>query len=513
MNIANKSIINILAQSGGTILLLLSSIVFVRYFSKQDYGTFLQVMLIVNTAIVLTFMGIPNSIYYFYQHEERKDLFLLQSITLSIVVAVVGASIVYLGQGILVRLLNNPDLGQYGGMMALLIMLNAPLKLREPFLWSHGSLILCAYLSVVSNILHFGLPIIGAMLGASLMQLMKLMIYASLLDIVLHAVIFAWVLRDLRGRLDASQPAATTQSWTLGSLWKQINYSIPLAISSYFGVLGKELDKYIVAYWFLAADFAVFTRGAIQVPILSTMHFTVNDILMPDFVRLYKEGNIPGFLELWHASIDKLAKVNFAAAALLFVLAPQLITVLYTEAYRDASDVFRVFLFLLLLGIIVHGMIPRVSGHTRPILIATIITLIMSFGLSLFLLRFFGPLGPAIATVISSLVASFWLLLNSCRIIDVPLRRILPWRRIGRILNIACVSTLPIVLVETFSRLTGVSAIVLLGVETICYCYIYLSLLNKANLLTVMDFEVVQGWIRMDPKRLLFNFQKQGSDT
>ncbi len=51
MNIADKTIFNILAKSSEALMLLVSSVVFARYLSRFDYGTFLQVMLVVNTDL------------------------------------------------------------------------------------------------------------------------------------------------------------------------------------------------------------------------------------------------------------------------------------------------------------------------------------------------------------------------------------------------------------------------------------------------------------------------------
>ena len=95
MNFADKSILNALAHSFGTVLLFISSIIFVRFFSKTDYGTFLQIMLIVNTTITFTFLGIPESVYYFYQREERRDLFLIQTIVISVAIAACASLLVY----------------------------------------------------------------------------------------------------------------------------------------------------------------------------------------------------------------------------------------------------------------------------------------------------------------------------------------------------------------------------------------------------------------------------------
>ena len=471
MNTADKTIFNIIGQSSGTILLLLSSVVYVRFLSKADYGTFLQVMLISNTVIMLGFMGLPQSVYYFFQTEEKKDIFILRTIAITLLLSCVFAAVVFLLKSILVHILDNPDLGLYYWAVWLIILAGYVVRLREPLLWSAEKLVLSGLLTLVSSLLQFGLPMAGLFWGGTVRHVLLLMVIGNFVCLAIHLLIFGLLsLEYRRKRLSAATGTNASNLKPVG-FWRQMRYAIPIGLSSYSGVLGRELDKYIISGWFDPAQFAIYSRGALEVPLISTIRFTINDIVMPKFVQLFKESRYDELIETWHQIIEYVAKINFGIFAILFALTPTMIRILYTEAYIGAVPVFRTYLFMLIIGIAVYGMIPRVSGRTRLILWASLLSLPLNFVLAVLLIKWVGSVGPAASTVLASGITMLWLLNSSKSIVNLPLSRMFPWKRLMIILIIAVAASLPIYICEfVFSGLNTAAALGIAVGEGLFYC-------------------------------------------
>jgi O-antigen/teichoic acid export membrane protein len=96
MNLTDKTIINILAQSSNAVLLFISSVVLVRYLDKTEYGTYMQIMLISNTTIMLTLLGLPQSIYYFYPKVLNRSHFIFRNILISLFIGMIAALLIYI---------------------------------------------------------------------------------------------------------------------------------------------------------------------------------------------------------------------------------------------------------------------------------------------------------------------------------------------------------------------------------------------------------------------------------
>ena len=77
-----------------------------------------------------------------------------------------------------------------------------------------------------------------------------------------------------------------------------------------------------------------------RIPILSTIHFTVNNIMMPRYVESYKNGDSKTFLHYFHLCIEKVAKINIPVFAFMFAISPSFIILLYTEEYAGAAWIF-----------------------------------------------------------------------------------------------------------------------------------------------------------------------------
>lgn len=497
MRLEDKTTLNILARTSSSLLLVVSSIIMVRYLSKNDYGTFLQIMLVVNTVTMLAFAGLPQSIFYFYPQTSDKKHLVKQTLWIGFSISLLSAILVFFASEWLAQLLNNPDVASFSVFMGLMILFQGPVSFRDPILLSQEALILNSITSISASLIDYVPVFIGLLLGANLIDVFFIFVCCKIINFIIFLCTIKIMLNN--SVVPSIEKKLYTIKYKRVSCLSQIKYSFPIGIASYIGLIGKQIDKYIISIFFSTGQFAVYSRGSMEVPFISTITYTINDISMTRYVEAYQKKDIKEFLRLMHVNIDKVAKINFGVFAFLFFEARLLIETLYTDEYSSATPIFQVYLFLLFLAITVYNMIPRVTGHTHQLTIATSLSVIVNIILSLCFIPLLGPVGAAIGTVFGSFCYMAYLLFAGSRSLDVSWLSIMPWGYLGRILVISLFPLLGLYFYHFYGiqfEFLGNFG-VLLGAFFV-YLYLYLAGLNLFGLLRPEDRSFIVRWVRFN---------------
>lgn len=237
--------------------------------------------------------------------------------------------------------------------------------------------------------------------------------------------------------------AAAGQDWrpSKENIWEQLKYSLPLGLAGMIGIICMNLDKVLVSSLCPPTDFAVYVNGAIEVPLISVITGSVMAILIPEFAIMHQHGQNEQILPLWHRAMAKCAMLLFPIMAFLFVMAPQVIKVLFSAKYAASAVPFRIYLLLLPIRITQFGAILMASGKGSWILIRTIIELVLNGILSIILIRQIGYLGAAVATVI--IVYTWAIPFNLVAILKLcksSLAKLLPYRALMKIAVVTLVA-------------------------------------------------------------------------
>ncbi|HEY5512418.1 MAG TPA: oligosaccharide flippase family protein [Geomonas sp.] len=494
MKFADKATLNILAKTMGSLLLMVSSVIMTRYLTKPVYGTYLQAMLIINTVILLAFVGLPQSIYYYFETAVNRKLFIYKNVLLSTVIGIAVALIIVLCDGSISRLVGNRELEEYMPYLAAIIVLQAPTCFRDPIFFSSGALVANSVSALACSVIDY-LPLYYAVTaGWGLKSIFMVSAASKAVNLVLFFILLKRCCLD-RCAGQVSDPAAKPVR-----LMDQVRYAVPIGAAGYLGVIGSQVDKYIISSGFSPSQFAVYSRGAMEVPLISTITYLLNDITLPQYVAAYKQKNIRLLLDLMHANIDKVAKINLAVFVFLLVEAPRLMEILYTSRYAEATPIFRIYLLSLLFGVTVYNMIPTVSGNTRMLFHATLISIVAKISVCLLLLRVLGPIGVAAGVFVGSFLYMAYLLTCSVRILQVKWSEIMPWARVAKIISVAVVAGAVSGLYHfCWGRLGLSESPVTLGISFLLFSYVYLFGLDLVGLLCKDDHAFLRRWLRIDP--------------
>jgi len=415
-----------------TLASLISATVLSRLFTKEDYAAYRQTLLAYAFVAPLLALGLPQALYYFIPRDRENSRSILTGnlLLLFLMGGIFAVAIWCGGNQLLANRFNNPAISRLLLIYSPYALLALPVSTVSACLMSCNRVKMLAIYNVASRILTvvfiIGLVLIWrtpkASIGATVLA--ELIIFAPAIVLMYRATAGTGWLPDI------------------ANIRQQIKYSVPLGIASMIGIISMNLDKVIVSSMCTPENFAVYANAAIEIPLIGILTGSVTAVLMPDIVRFYKEGNKAAALELWKRSGVKCAMILLPAMCFLFVMAPEVMRVLFSDKYNDSVHPFRIYLLLLPIRTVTWGPMLMAAGKSSWILSRTGSTLLFNLILSIILVSQLGYIGAAISTVaVTYLWAVPYNTIAISKLYGFPLCKIFPFRDIFVITVLAILGT------------------------------------------------------------------------
>lgn len=404
----------------------LIGIALARLLSPTDLGSYRQLFLIYSTLSGILMLGFPQSMLYFLPKAgSKEEIKALVSRTLNVIslLALLCAAIIFFSRNFIARSFNNPELSHL-----LIIYSIYPIFIFVTQLYNSVILGLKEPLKSARFIIFSVVCDLVMVLGVAFFTRdIKLIVWAVVVSAFIQWLWATLHLRKFKGSLNRE---------TFRGLKGQLSYTIPLGLSLLIGVLSVQLDKLMISSFFTPEQFAVFSLGAMELPLIGILINSVNAILLPH-MSAENRGNLSA---LYSASVRKNAILVFPLATVFFLFATEFMVFLYGGIYAEAALYFRIYLLILPLRVATYGIIFQALGKTRLVMIDSIIMLGMNAVLNFFLIRIYGMQGAAIATVIVSWLIVLVYLLQIKYSLKMRLAGLFP---VGRILLNLVAALLP----------------------------------------------------------------------
>jgi O-antigen/teichoic acid export membrane protein len=405
----------------------------VRLLDKADYGTYQQLLLVNSMALGLLTMGLPSSIFYFYnrQADAAKSALVVQTLAMLCIAGAVAAVGIAVATPAIATQTSNPALGSLLPLYAVAIGLMLAGEHFTSFMVAqdrYGAAVGFETFETLVRVLTLIAPIA---LGYGMQGLVVAAVLYAAGRFIVRSL---WVMRT--GRHPVRSLSAARAATFVPT---QLAYSIPLWLTSIVGVAGGMLDRAIVAGAFKPIDFAIYSVGAFAVPLDVIFQASVADVLRATLPPLVQRGDLAEVARLLREAVRKLALIMLPSFVFLFGFADEFITLLFTNQYADSVHVFRIYLFGLPLFMFVLSLIPQVFGWTginlKIVIASTVLHVILSFTL----LKTVGFYGPALSSVISSYLSVAIYLWVALKLTKAPLPRLVPLPEIAKTFACAAV--------------------------------------------------------------------------
>lgn len=472
----------------------LLGVVLSRFYSKSDFGTYLQAVLWIGTVAEIASLGLPKAVLYFSGVEADKKnamLHVLGLLCLSTGLACLFTALFWDEIG---GAFSNPSLQPLlGAVCANLFfkalsanLLNLSLVTGEVRASSFISLFLSPFLLVGMGLLAYaGYPVKALLWATCAIEVAQCLLFS-------HRTLF---------RKGAERALPGHFRWDFALAGRILAYSAPLVLTIFTILLGRKADSFLISTLFQPGDFALYSRGALELPFGQLIVVNVANLVMPEFARLYREKR--------HAEVSAtLGREAFSIALPVFIcffsvllVHEELIVFLYSARYAESARVFLFYLLLLPIQIYAFDTVLQAMHQSSKVTYSALASFAFNMGLSFFLIPRFGIVGPAIGVVGGVLFHNLLLLFFLNRLLGIRFAKALPWRRLGAALFLA---GLPLLLLWPLKvllhRTLSLPLLVPLLLLPLLEALLAAALLHRAGLLPPALVEKARAFLGRAPK-------------
>jgi O-antigen/teichoic acid export membrane protein len=398
---------------------LIISIVLTKKFSPKEIGEFEIMMFLAGvvsffwvTGIIQSFLSLYNSNKTFPGEKKDPDERSPEIWNAFLLLTVFSLLIVILGLSLKENLRVFRDVKEvpYYGLLLLYIFISNPPNLIE-------------YIYILKNksrhvVLYGGLSHLVVLLGVSIPVFLGMGVKEAFLGLIIGTLPrVVWLIFLLR------RYAAFHFSWEF--MKSHLSLGWPLIVSTLLSGSAQYIDGIIVSNHFKAKDFAYFRYGAKELPLVVMLAQGMHSAMIPEFSL---NPNLAEVLERIRKKSLRLINSLFPVTMALLFFSNWIFIHVFNPEFRRASDIFMIYLLLIISRLIFPQTILIGLRHTRVVMLVSIGAIIANIALSLYLLHIYGLEGVPLATAIVFVIEKLVLIAYNHFVLHIKPSLYMPWR-------------------------------------------------------------------------------------
>lgn len=314
---------------------IVSPMILSRLFTKDDYGTYKQVMYVYQSLILVFSLGLPRAYAYFlprYERQYSKDI--INKIThLFLIMGILFSAFVYGFSDVIARLLNNDQLS-----LALKVFSPTPFLLLQTFglegiyasfkktewisIYTVTTRVFTVVLTVLPVFLYGG-NYIHALIGFDV---------ASLITFII-----ALLMMYYPTRYEHHEKSNLT--------YRQIlSFSLPLLSAALWGLVISSACQFFISRYYGTSIFADFSNGFMEMPFATMVVSAIAAVLLPRLSELDSDNmeKREQVIILWRSALIKSAKIIFPILIFAVFFARLIMICLYGDTYGSSGVYFQI---------------------------------------------------------------------------------------------------------------------------------------------------------------------------
>lgn len=395
-------------------------------FSLEEYGLYSQAMLVATTITSITILGMTDAVNYFYNKEKDtstdgrvyvQTIFLLQFI-----IGIIFAVLIVIFKGPISLYFGNENLSNLIPYIALVPLLTNILNMLQILFVSNRK-------TKIIAIRNFVLSIIKVVFVAIVCYFMRDVRCLLITTLIIDAISVIYMLVYCAKNIFVLNPREAKLYYS-----KEIFlYCIPMAAYVITNALSRNIDKLIIGWYGDAESLALYTIASKEMPfdMLTTSFMTV---LIPYITRFIVNKDYEQAGKSFSNYIQISYSITWIVGFGAIFLSDYLMPILYDSKYLPASNIFRLYMIVDMIKFANTSLIFSATAKTKELLIYSFGALVVNLFLNILFYNMFGLIGPAIATVVVTLVLTLLLFYRSTSILKSKFVEILNFRRLCIIL-------------------------------------------------------------------------------
>ncbi|MGB4310654.1 MAG: oligosaccharide flippase family protein [Bacilli bacterium] len=402
---------------------MISAMLLSRFRTLEEYGTYSQLLLVINLVTTIFMVGLPNSINFFLaraESDKERQKYLSVFYTLTTVLSLITGLVLVLSTSLIIDYFNNPYIRKFMYVLAVYPWTKIVLSSIDHIYIVYQKTTHLMLFRILNSTYLLIIILIVEKMNWGFNEYMALFVFGE----SIFALSVYIIVKNIAGKIYFS--------FDKDLILRILNFSIPIGLATVVGTLKIEFDKLLIGRFFNTEQLAIYTNAAREMPV-TFVAASITAVLMPQIVKLLKKDDKCKAVDLWkHATSLSYLIICFFAAG-IFTYAPEVITLLYSEKYIPGVSVFRVYSIDLLFRCTYFGMILNSIGKTKTIFYNSVLALIINIILNFVFYYLLGFIGPAIATLVATLFSATFLLLSTSKTLNMSIKNIFPWGDIFKI--------------------------------------------------------------------------------
>lgn len=461
---------------------VIGGIIITRNYTKADLGTYQQGILIFSMFAIIAAFGTPKALYYFGSRDSNLKQIFVHMVSLVIISSLIFSGIFILLWDSICHLFSNPDLKHLATYIILLLFLRAVHELLQPIAILTKRIVSASSLNIGNS--FFQIIVLSAM---CYYKLPLLYIYSLHILITFIEVAFSIYLikKYSNGKWQGFDYKLTL------SICK---YSLPLLLSIITLIFARRVDGFIISSFSNPETMAVYSRGALEIPLGGIVVWNIANLCMPLFVKFYKENNYSKIIETLSDEVKRISIITLPVFFTFLLISKDFIVFLYTKEYINSIPVFIIYLFILPIQIYAFDTILQAMNKTSTVFYISLFSAVSNVIISIILFFIIGISGPAIGTVSSLFITNFLCLYYINKNISNSFKNWLPW---GFLFKIVLICSLWLIVFIPLSGVTkNLSVFMRLMLLSSSFYIIQMVTLWKFNLVMSKDKDLIINKIK-----------------
>ena len=406
-----------------------------RTFSVEDIGSYKAFFLVYFTMYGLAQLGMAESLYYFVPRAAGGVGRYVCNAALTLLAT--GLACLALLWGFrqpIAGHFSDPALVNLMVLLGLYLTLTLVTTVLEITMISRKQHMSAAITYALSDVGRTAFFIVPALIFVSVRAvLIGAVTYAAVRLAVMLVVVWRQYGRDFRPDL---------------ALWRtQLAYALPFALAVGVEVILISYHQYVIGGRFDINVFAIYAVGCTAIPLVDLIMTSTTSVMMVKMAEDSSDRHAA--LGLFHETVSRLTFLMMPLSLALVALASPFIITLYTAKFAASVPIFMVWTLTIIPAVFAVDAMLRVYAQTRFLLITNVVRLAFVVALIAWFLGGFGPVGAVLVTLVAAFVGKGLGVMRIARLLQVPVREVLPWAALTRITARAGAAAVPAWLVAT----------------------------------------------------------------
>lgn len=397
----------------------------------EQYGAICQLIMLYMVFSQIFSAGQPQSIYYFmprFEGGERRG-FLTQSVVLLMGSGLLLGVVLFFGADFVGHLLKSVLLPSLLKIFAIYPFFMLPTTIIESVMLHHNRPLESVIYQAAARLGMFVSLVIPVMMGATL-----------------NTVIWAWVgmalvMWTMALALMFSTVRGLPLSWRPEMFREEVNFSLPLILSTLLMIAGVYLDRFLISSLYGAALFGIYNNATLIIPSLGMVANAGSAVLMSELSKRTLAGDFHNFVIIWNSAMMKAGIVLFATMGFLVFWGPETMSILFSDRFAGSAKVFAIYVWIIPAQMFILQSLFVAMNATRMQLLIPSVGLVAEV-LCIYLgQRLFGFYGIAIGAVLARYIGVlFGSYIFVTKVTNLGWKRFMPWSRLAIALIIALIA-------------------------------------------------------------------------